>query len=162
MPGEITMPQMTGPGDGACSGCSAALPEKAAFCPRCGRATGSSVVVKESTESLLRQVASLLQKHSRRKLVVKFIASWGIFGFESKTPAKRVTCIRVHTGLALLDSSRAFALAPLQGKTLFLDGSWADITIKVFQEAGFEDAKAFAEAYTDLTRRNVEIVKKYM
>ncbi len=142
-----------------CIACSATLPENAAFCPRCGHATGASVVVKESTESLLRQLASSLQKHSGRKLVVKFVsAPWG---FESRSPTKKVSSIGFHTGMGLLESSRAFVVTPRKGKTLFHDCSWADITIEVFQEAGFDDAKAFGEAYTTQTRCNVEIVKKY-
>jgi hypothetical protein len=141
-----------------CIACSAALPENAAFCPRCGRATGASLVVKESPESLLRQLASMLQKHSGRKLIVKFISPWG---FENRSPTKKVSSIRFHTGLGLLDSSRAFGVGPHKGKTLFADSSWADITVEVFQEAGFEDARAFGEAYRAHMRRNVEIVKKY-
>jgi len=145
----------------SCIGCSAALPDNAAFCPRCGRATGASVVVKESPESLLRQLASMLQKHSGRKLVVKFITTtWGI-ETESRTPSKKVVSIRFHTGMGLLDSSRAFVVTPRKGKNLFADSSWADITVEVFQEAGFHDARAFGEAYGTQTRRNVEIVKKY-
>jgi len=141
-----------------CAGCSAAMPEKAAFCPRCGRAAGSSVVVKESAESLLRQVASMLQKHSRRKLDVKFISSWRM---EHESPIKKTASIRFHTKKSFFEWPQAFVVAPLTGKSLFLDGSWADITIKVFQEAGFEDAKAFAELYRAQSGRNVEIVKKY-
>jgi hypothetical protein len=142
-----------------CIGCSAPLPENAAFCPRCGRATGASVIVKESTESLLRHLASMLQKHSARKLVVKFISTtWGV---ESRRPTKKVKSIRFHTGMGLLESSRAFVVTPRKGKTLFADSSWADIAVEVFQEAGFDDAKAFGEAYRTHTRRNVEIVKKY-
>jgi len=142
-----------------CAGCSALLPDKAAFCPRCGRAAGSSVIVKESAESLLRQVASLLQKHSRQKLDVKFISPWG---FENPSPIKKTASIRFHTRKSFFEWPRAFVVAPFAGKTLFLNGSWADITIKVFQEAGFEDASAFAEAYTASSGCNVVIVKKYM
>jgi hypothetical protein len=142
-----------------CPVCSAVLPEKAAFCPRCGRGTESKVAIKETTASLLRQAASMLQKHSKRKLGVQFAGRWG---FDDASPRSKTARIRFHTGLGILDSSRAFEVVPSQGKALFLNGSWDDITIHVFQEAGFEDARAFAEAYREHTGHNIEIVKKYL
>ena len=127
-----------------CVGCSLALPHKAAFCPRCGQAVGTSVVVRETAESLLRQLSSMLCQHSRRKLVVKFITPWG---FDHRNPKKKIASVRFHTGLGILDSSRTFVITPLGGKTLFMNGSWADIAVEVFHEVGLSEARAFAEAY---------------
>lgn len=101
----------------------------------------------------------MLQKHSTRKLDVKFIGAWRL---EYSSPPKKCVSIRFQTKKSFFEWVNAFVVAPLQGKNLFLDGSWADITIKVLQETGFDDAGRFAGAYEAQTGRNVEIVKKYM
>ena len=141
-----------------CPSCSAPLPEMAAFCARCGRPTGSRVAVKETPESLLRQMASMVQKHSRRKLGVKFVTPWRL---RCESPKAKTIAVRFNCQTWIFETGPALAITPLAGKTLFQRGSWDDIRIEAFQEAGFEDAKAFAEAYRSLTGRHVEIVKKF-
>ena len=142
-----------------CKGCSSALPEKAAFCPRCGRPSESFISIRDTPQSLLRQLATMVQQHSRRALRVKFISPWG---FELDKPQEKVKALHFHEKvLKFFAAAQAFRITPASGKTLFGDGAWADITLHVLQEAGIDEAKALAEAYRSQTERNVKIVKKY-
>ena len=142
-----------------CLACSNPLPANAAFCPRCGRASGSTLAIRETPQSLLRQLASMVKKHSRRKVVEKFISP---IGFTFAAPRTKIKAVQFRTlVMGLFESDCIFRIAPQTGKTLFLNGTWADITLHIFQEAGFDDGKAFAEEYRVLTGRNVQIVKKY-
>ena len=95
----------------------------------------------------------MVQKHSRRKLGVKFVTPWR---FCHVSPKAKTISVRFNCQTWIFETGPAFAITPLAGKTLFQQGSWDDIRIRVFQEAGFEDARAFAEAYRGVTGRHVE------
>jgi hypothetical protein len=142
----------------ACPNCSASLPEKAAFCARCGRPTGASIAVRETPESLLRQMASLFQKHAVRPLVVKFVGPWSC---PYEKPRAKIAAVQFKNRTWIFETSVAFVVKPILGKLLFHDGCWSDIRVFVFQESGFDDARTFAEAYRGQTGRNVELVKKF-
>ncbi|HWE02773.1 MAG TPA: hypothetical protein VG326_10230 [Tepidisphaeraceae bacterium] len=104
------------------------------------------------------QLASLVQKHSHRTLAVKFVGPWRV-PHESPTP--KIAMVRSNCRTWIFKGSPAFAVAPLAGNMLFHRGSWDDIRIRVFQEAGFEDARAIDDAFRTMTHRNVEIVKTF-